>query len=41
MQHQYMASQLDENRLYEYLARWRSPALSTRVRTLMKHYIKA
>ena len=38
---EYMASQLDENRLYEYLARWRSPALSTRVRTLMKHYIKA
>ena len=36
---EYMRTQLDENRLFEYLARWKSPALSTRVRTLLKHYI--
>ena len=36
---EFRLSQLDENRLYEYLARWKSPALSSRVRTLLKHYI--
>ncbi len=35
---EFMVNQLDENRLFEYLARWKSPALSTRVRTLLKHY---
>ncbi len=37
---EFMTTQLNENRLYEYLANWKSPALSTRVRTLLKQYIK-
>jgi predicted transcriptional regulator of viral defense system len=35
---EYMTTQLDQNRLFEYLARWKSPALSTRVRKLLSHY---
>jgi len=36
---EFMSSQFDVNRLFEYLARWKSPVLSGRVRSLLKHYI--